>query len=165
MGNYISILPEILLLVMMASVLVITFLTVLKIVKQTGLFHGKTAFVASLLISASAIAGGAQLLIMPNNMAEVEHTRNITVNYSLLPTLTLTGVIVVLQLFIIAATTRPDETNTVAPKEPAHPATKPKSPGRPKKTESERSPAAQKPGGKGKSEAKASAAAEGAATT
>ena len=165
MGNYISILPEILLLVMMASAFVITFLTVLKIVKQTGLFHGKTAFVASLLISASAIAGCAQLLIMPNNIAEVEHTRNITVNYSLLPALTLTGVIVMLQLFIIAATTRPDETNRVAPKEPARSATKPKSPGRPKKAEAGRSPAAQRPGGKGRSEAKASSAAEGAATT
>ena len=165
MGNYISILPEILLLVMMTSAFVITFLTVLKIVKQTGLFHGKTAFVASLLISASAIAGCAQLLIMPNNIAEVEHTRNITVNYSLLPALTLTGVIVMLQLFIIAATTGPDETNKVAPKEPAYPATKPKSPGRPKKTEPGRSQTAQKPGGKGKSEAKASSAAEGAATT
>ncbi len=110
MDNYISILPEILLLVMMASAFVITFLTVLKIVKQTGLFHGKTAFVASLLISASAIAGCAQLLIMPNNIAGVEHTRNITVDYSLLPALTLTGAIVMLQLFIIAATTRPDET-------------------------------------------------------
>lgn len=133
MRNYISILPEILLLVMMASAFVITFLTVLKIVKQTGLFHGKTAFVASLLISASAIAGCAQLLIMPNNIAEVEHARNITVNYSLLPALTLTGAIVMLQLFIIAATTRPDETNTVAPKEPARPAKKTKSLGRPKK--------------------------------
>ena len=165
MDNYISILPEILLLVMMTSAFVITFLTVLKIVKQTGLFHGKTAFLASLLISASAIAGYAQLLIMPNNIAEVEHTRNITVNYSLLPALTLTGVIVMLQLFIIAATTRPDETNKVAPKEPACPAKKPKSPGRPKKTEAGRSPATQKPDGKGKSEAKASSAAEGAATT
>jgi len=108
MGNYISILPEILLLVMMTSAFVITFLAVLKIVKQTGLFHGKTAFVASLLISASAVAGCAQLLIMPNNITEAEHTRNITVNYSLLPALTLTGVIVMLQLFIIAATTGPD---------------------------------------------------------
>ncbi len=164
MDNYISILPEILLLVMMTSAFVITFLTVLKIVKQTGLFRGKTAFVASLLISASAIAGGAQLLIMPNSIAEVEHTRNITVNYSLLPALTLTGAIVMLQLFIIAATTRPDETNTVAPKEPARPAKKPKSPGRPKKKEAGRSPAAQKPGEKGRNEAKASAT-EGAATT
>ena len=165
MGNYISILPEILLLVMMTSAFGITFLTVLKIVKQAGLFHGKTAFVASLLISASAGAGCVQLLIIPNNIAEVEHTRNITVNYSLLPALTLTGVIVMLQLFIIAATTRPDETNKVAPKEPAYPAIKPKSPGRPKKTEPGRSPTAQKLGGKGKSEAKASSAAEGAATT
>ncbi len=164
MGNYISILPEILLLVMMASAFVITFLTVLKIVKQTGLFHDKTAFVASLLISASAIAGCAQLLIMPNSIAEIEHTRKITVNYSLLPALTLTGAIVMLQLFIIAATTRPDKTNTVASKEPARPTTKPKSPGRPKKKEAGRSPATQRPGGKGRSEAKASAT-EGAATT
>ncbi len=164
MDNYISILPEILLLVMMASAFVITFLTVLKIVKQTGLFHGKTAFFASLLISASAVAGCAQLLIMPNNIAEVEHTRNITVNYSLLPALTLTGAIVMLQLFIIAATTRPDEANTVAPKEPARPAKKPKSPGRPKKKEAASSPAAQRPGGKGKNEAKAGSVAEGPAT-
>ncbi len=164
MNNYISILPEILLLVMMTSALVITFLTVLKIVKQTGLFHGKAAFVASLLISASAIAGCAQLLIMPNNIVEAEHARNITVNYSLLPALTLTGAIVMLQLFIIAATTRPDETNPVASKEPARAAKKTKSPGRPKKTEAGRSPAAQKPGGKGKNEAKAGSVAEGAAT-
>ncbi|MBW7992220.1 MAG: hypothetical protein FVQ84_19705 [Planctomycetes bacterium] len=46
-----------------------------------------------------------------------------------------------------------------------YPATKPKSPGRPKKKEPGRSSASQKPGGKGKSEAKASNAAEGAATT
>ena len=144
--------------------LFLTFLTVLKIVKQTGLFRGKTACVGSLLISASAVAGCAQLLIMPNNIANVEHARNITVNYSLLPALTLTGAIVMLQLFIIAATTRPDETNTVAPKEPARPAKKPKSPGRPKKKEAGRSPAAQKPGEKGRNEAKASAT-EGAATT
>ena len=165
MRNYISILPEILLLVMMTSAFVITFLTVLKIVKQTGLFHGKTAFVASLLISASAIAGYAQLLIMPSNIAEVEHTRNITVNYSLLPALTLTGVIVMLQLFIIAATTGPNETNTIAPKEPACPATKHKSPGRPKNTGPGHSTAAQKPGRKGKNEAKVNSAAEEAATT
>ncbi len=165
MGNYISILPEILLLVMMTSAFVITFLTVLKIVKQTGLFHDKTAFVASLLISASAIAGCAQLLIMPNNIAEVERTRNVTVNYSLLPAMTLTGVIVMLLLFLIAATTGPDETNKVAPKEPTRPAKKPKSPGRPKKKEPGRSPATQKPGGKGRSEAKASSVAEEAATT
>jgi len=165
MGNYISILPEILLLVMMTSAFGITFLIILKIVKQAGLFHGKTAFVASLLISASAVAGCVQLLIMPNNIVEVEHTRNITVNYSLLPVLTLTGVIVTLQLFIIAATTRPDETNKVAPKEPEYPAIKPKSPGRPKKTEPGRSPTAQKPDGKGKSGAKASSVEEGAATT
>lgn len=44
--------------------------------------------------------------------------------------------------------------------------TKPKSvAGRPKKTEPGRSPAAQKPGGKGKNEAKVSATTEGAATT
>jgi hypothetical protein len=70
-----------------------------------------------------------------------------------------------LQLFIIAATTRPDETNKVAPKEPAYPAIKPKSPGRPKKTEPGRSPTAQKLGGKGKSEAKKNTTTEGAATT
>lgn len=101
---------------------------------------------------------------MPNNIAGVEHTRSITVNYSLLPALTLTGAMVMLQLFIIAATTRPDETNTVAPKEPARPAKKPKSPGRPKKKEAGRSPAVQEPGGKGKNEAKASSVVEGAAT-
>ncbi len=59
---------------------------------------------------------------------------------------------------------RPAETNTVAPKEPARPVKKTKSPGRPKKKEAGRSPAAQKPGEKGRNEAKASAT-EGAATT
>ena len=165
MGSYISILPEILLLVMMTSAFVITFLTILKIVKQAGLFRGKTAFVASLLISASAIAGCVQLLIMPNCIAEVEYTRNITVNYSLLPALILTGGIAMLLLFIIAATTKPDETNTVAPKEPGHPATKSESPGRPKKKKIGRPPTTQKPNRKGTNEAKAGSIVGGAVTT
>jgi hypothetical protein len=131
MSNY-TILPEILLAVMLASAFGILFLTVLKIVRKTGLFQGKTAIVFSLLISTSAIAACAQLLVMPNNIAGVE--RNIALNYSLLPAMTLAGLIVILELFVIAATPAPSKEDEVPAKKPEHPSTKPpKSPGRPKK--------------------------------
>lgn len=151
MSNY-TILPEILLAVMLASAFGILLLTVLKIVRKTGLFQGKTAIVFSLLISASATAACAQLLVMPNNPPGVEQERNIALNYSLLPAMTLAGLIMMLELFVIAVTTAPSKENEVPAKKPVHPSTKPlKSLGRPKKDKSteKESTEARKPVGGG----------------
>jgi len=137
MGYYISILPEILLAAMLTSAFGIFFLTTLKIFRQTGLFQRKTAIVMALLVSVSAIAAGsAQLLAaVPGNTTGVDYTRSVTVNYSLLPLVTVAGVIVMLQLFVIAATTVPDETDEVSTEKPVDPSTKPKSRGTRKKKE------------------------------
>jgi len=137
MSNYISILPEVLLAVMLASAFGILFLTVLKIVRQTRFFQGKIAIVFSLLISASAIAGCAQLLVMPNNIMGVEAGKNIALNYSLLPAMILAGLIVILELFVIVVTTAPSNEDEIPAKNFIHPSMKPsKSLIRPKKQKS-----------------------------
>jgi len=133
MSNYISILPEILLLAMLTSAFGILYLTTVKILRQTGLFQKKTAMVMALLVSVSVVAGSAQLLLVPNSAAEVNHMRNVTVNYSLLPLAIVAGVIVMLELLVIAATTAPDQTDEVPTKEPVRSSAKPRFRGRPRK--------------------------------
>ena len=137
MSNYISILPEILLAVMLASAFGILFLTILKIVRQTELFQGTTAMVFSLLISASAITGSAQLLVMPNNIVGVEPERHIALNYSLLPAMILAGLIGILGLFAILVTTGPSSKDETPAKKSVHSSMKPpKSPRRPREEKS-----------------------------
>jgi hypothetical protein len=137
MSNYISILPEILLAVTLVSAFGILFLTILKIVRQTELFQGRTAMFFSLLISASAITGCAQLLVMPNNIVGVEPERNIALNYSLLPAIIPTGLIVILGLFAFVITTAPSNKDEIPAKKPAHSSMKPpKSPRRPREEKS-----------------------------
>ena len=133
MSYCVSILPEILLLVMLTSAFgILTFITT-KILRQTGLFQKKTAVSMAFLISVAATVGSAQLLLMPNSSAEANHIRSVTVNYSMLPFVTVAGVIVMLQLFVIAATTAPAKTGEVPAEEPMPSSEKPQSRGRPKK--------------------------------
>jgi hypothetical protein len=137
MSNYISILPEILLAVMLAAAFGILFLTVLKIVRQTRLFQGKTAVVLSMLISASAIEGCAQLLVIPNNIMGVEAGKNIAFNYSMLLVIIPVGLIVILELFVIVVATAPNNKDEIPAKKPVHSSMKPpKSVRRPKKEKS-----------------------------
>lgn len=139
MSNYIPIFPEILLAVILASVIGILFLTVSKIVSQTSLFQGKTAIVFSLLISVSVTAVCAQLLVLPSNVAGAEHQQNVTLNYSLLPAMILGGLVVMLELFVIAAiTASPNNKDEILAKKPVHLSTKtPKSPRRQKQKSAE----------------------------
>ena len=135
MSYCVSILPEILLLVMLTSAFgILTFITT-KILRQTGLFQKKTAVSMAFLISVAATVGSAQLLLMPNSSPEANHMRSVTVNYSMLPFVTVAGVIVMLQLFVIAAATAPAKTGEVPTEKPDLPVVKSKTPGRPKKKE------------------------------
>ena len=133
MSYCVSILPEILLSVMLTSAFgILTFITT-KILRQTGLFQKKTAVSMAFLISVAATVGSAQLLLMPNSSPEANHMQNVTVNYSMLPFVTVAGVIVMLQLFVIAAATAPAKTGEVPAEEPMPSSEKPQSRGRPKK--------------------------------
>ena len=130
-----SIPSGIVLLVMLTSTLVMLTIIITKILRQTGLFQKKTAVSMAFLISVAATVGSAQLLLMPNSNPEANHMQNVTVNYSMLPFVTVAGVIVMLQLFVIAAATAPAKTGEAPAEKPDLPVVKSKTPGRPKKKE------------------------------
>ena len=104
-----------------------------KAIENVDLFRGKRATVAAFLISCTAIAGTAAMLLAPNSAAESEYTRNVAVNYSLLPYVALAGTVILLELLVIAVRTSPDTGVEIPSKKPVHPSVAPKSPGRPKK--------------------------------
>ena len=132
MSNYVSI-PEMLLLVVLLSAFGILFLVMRKVIEKVDLFRGKRATVAAFLTSCTAVAGTAAMLLAPNSAAGSEHTRNIAVNYSLLPYMALAGTVILLELLVIAVRISPDTGGEVHSKKPVHPSVKPKSSGRPKK--------------------------------
>jgi hypothetical protein len=97
-------LPEILLSVMLGSAFVVLCLTLKKVFEQMGLFRDKWALLTAALTLVLAVAGAALLLLLPSSAAETRHVRSISVNYSLWPALAVAGTVILLQLFIIAAT-------------------------------------------------------------
>lgn len=134
MKELILALPEILLLTMLMAAFAIVCLTLHKVFEQMELFRGKLAVLMAGLVSALAIAGTAMLLVVPSRTAETGDTRNISVNYSLLPVVTLAGTVILLQLFVVAAASARDGADEPSTKEPAgRPA--PELRGRPKKKE------------------------------
>jgi len=156
MKELISILPEILLLIILTSAFAILCLMLHKVFEQMLLFRGKLTILMAALIAALAVTGAAMLLVVPNNATEPRHTRIISVNYYLLPAVAVAGTVVLLQLFVIAATTTPHKTDEGSAKEPA----KPKYRGRPKKEEAEDPLPAPKSRGKGKNKPETTAVGE-----
>jgi hypothetical protein len=132
MSNYVSI-PEMLLLVVLLSAFGILFLVIRKVIENLDLFRGKRATAAAFLISCTAVAGTAAMLLAPNSAAESEHARNVAVNYSLLPYVAPAGAVILLELLLIAVRISPDTGGEVPSKKPEHPSVKPKAPGKPKK--------------------------------
>ena len=167
MSNYTSIISNIMLVLFGVAVFVIVLTTVYKTLQKT-LFQGKTAIVMALAVSVLCIVGMYQFLGTPGDSSsgrEIGDKTNVTLNYILLPYVALAVAILLSQLLLFASKILPGEKPEAIVKSTEPKLAKPKSPGRPKKKEAGRSPVAQKPGGKGKSEAKASSATEGAATT
>ena len=112
-------LPEILLSVMLGSAFAVLCLTLQKVFEQMGLFRDKWALLMAALTSVLAVAGAALLLLLPSSAAETRHIRSISVNYSLLPALAVAGTVILLQLFIVATTTRCDKAAEGPDKQPA----------------------------------------------
>ena len=135
MSNYVSI-PEMLLLVVLLSAFGILFLVIRKVIENLDLFRGKRATAAAFLISCTAVAGTAAMLLAPNSAAENEHLREVAVNYSLLPYMALAGAVILLELLVIAVRISADTEDEVPSEKPMHPSATPKSPGRPKKKKS-----------------------------
>ena len=156
--------PQILLLVALLSAGAILFLVTRKVIEQMGIFRGHRAGITAFSISCLIVASVAMLLLVPGSAAENGYDRQ-RVNFSLLPGVAVAATIILLQLFVIAAATAPNETNEVPARKSAQNPAKPKSPGRPRKEEPGRPPTPQKSGGKGKSAAKVNSAAEGATTS
>jgi len=165
MKTLITILPEILLLTMLTSAFAILCLTLHKIFEQMQLFRGKLAVLMAGLVSVLAMATAAMLLIVPNNATETGRPRSISVNYSLLWALAVSGTVVLLQLFVIVATTPPAKTDEGLLKESANQPREPKSRGRRKKEETEAQLPAPNSSGKEKNKAKKSTAGEGVPKT
>jgi len=132
MNHYASI-PEMLLLVVSLSAFGIFFLVIRKVIEKVDLFKGRRATIAAFLISCTAVAGTAAMLLAPNNAAESEHTRNVAVNYSLLPYVALSGAVILLELLVIAVRISPNTEGEAPPKKPVQPSVKPKSIAKPKK--------------------------------
>ncbi len=163
MSDYVSI-PEILLSIALLSSGAILFLVIRKVIEQLDIFRGRRASVMAFSISCLIVASIAMLLMVPSSIVENGYERQ-RVNFSLLPGVAVAVTIILLQLFVMAATTAPNKTNEVPARKSAQNPAKPKPPGRPKKEKPRRPLAAQKSVGKGKSEAKVSATVEKAATT
>lgn len=125
MSPHVSI-PEVLLLVVLLSAFGIFFLVIRKVIENVDLFKGKRATLAAFLISCTAVAGAAAMLLAPNSAAESEHMRKVAVNYSLLPYAALSGVVTLLELLVIAVRISPDMEEKDSPENPVQPSVKPK---------------------------------------
>lgn len=132
MSSYSSV-PEILLLVALLSAGTIQFLVVRKVIEQVDIFRGKWASITAFSIACLTAATIAILLLVPSSTAEDGSTRQIRVNSSLLPGVAVAGAIILLQLFVIAAATKPSKTDEVPARESAHNPARPKLPKKPKK--------------------------------
>ena len=132
MSSYSSI-PEILLLVALLSAGAIQFMVVRKVIEQMDIFRGKWASITAFSIACLTAATIAMLLLVPSSTAEDGCTRQIRVNSSLLPGVAVAGAIILLQLFVIAAATKPSKTDKAPVRESAHYPARPKSPKKPKK--------------------------------
>lgn len=156
--------PEILLFVALLSVGVLLFLVIRKVIEQMGIFRGRRAGVTAFSIACLIVASIAMLLLVPGDSAENGHDRW-HVNFAVLPGVAVAGTIILLQLFVIAASLKPDRTDQVPLDTSASKPVKSKSPGESKKSERNRPPVTQKSGPKEKGGAKASTVSEGATRT
>ena len=169
MGNYMSILRECILLVTLASIFAIFWVTVLKVIRRAAFYRGKMAVLISGALSILFLVALSEFLVGPGG---ADHTIGPdssvkTASHSLLPGVALgvSAAVLLSQVLLLDSRTSPDERSESLAKKSERSVVKPKSPGRPKKKETSRPPAPQKPGGKRKNEAKTSTRAEEPETT
>ena len=144
MSSYTS-LQDIMLILFGVAVFVIVLTTVHKTLQKT-LFQGRTTIVMALAVSVLCIVGMYQFLGTPGDSSsgpETGNKTNVTLNYILLPYVALAVAILLSQLLLFASKILPGEKPEAIAKSTKPKLAKPKSPGKPKKTEAGRSPAAQ----------------------
>ena len=131
MKELISMLPELMLLLMLASVFGITFLITAEIINRMTLLKGKSRVIMASLISVFATVGTVLVLLM-DSVTVPEGARRVAVNYSLLPGVFIGAVIILLELLVFAASPSRETENEVSGRGPGQSSTKSKPPGRPK---------------------------------
>jgi len=131
MKELISILPELMLLLMLASVFGITFLITAEIINRVTLLKGKSRVIMASLISVFATVGTVLVLLM-DSVTVPEGARRVAVNYSLLPGVFIGGVIILLELLVLEAAPLSDTKSKVSGKEREQSSMKSKPFGRPK---------------------------------
>ena len=167
MGNYMSILRECILLVTLASIFAIFWVTVLKVIRRAAFYRGKMAVLISGALSILFLVALSEFLVGPGGADHTigPDTSVKTASHSLLPGVAL-GVsagVLLSQVLLLASRTSPDERPESLVRKSERSVVKPKLPGRPKK-QPESPPTPQKPGGKRKNEAKVSPVEVGATT-
>jgi len=141
MGNYILILRELIRLLTAASILIVTTVTVLKIIRRAGFYSGKTGVLMAVSLSLLFLVALSEALVFPALGSGNEV--NATVGYFyLLPwvALAVAAAVVLSQVMLLASRTSPNEKPSASDgktdaKESEYSLAKPKSRGRPKKKE------------------------------
>jgi hypothetical protein len=157
MKEFITLLPEVMVLVLLAAIFVVLLVTILKILRQVAFFQGKTAVVVALSVSTLCIVGLAQLLTVPGgtyNAAEVGRKTNGGVSYLLLAyvALAIAAAVILSQVLLLASRISPNEKPESEARKSEHPLMVAKPRGRPKKEEADLPPAKPKPHGRPKKE-------------
>jgi len=158
MKELISILPEILFLVVLGSAFGITFLILLRILRQIRPFQGKSSVVLAALVALLGIAGSVLSLLVPEGTTTANHKANITLNYYLLPLVVTGGTVILSVLFMVALAISPGESGEAPTTKPTPTSVKPNR-GRPKE-ETEAQVPAPKSRTRGKNKAETSTAGE-----
>jgi len=134
MKEFIKFLPELIVLVSLAAIFVVLFVTILKILRAVSFFRGTQVWVMAFSVALLCILG----IVAPigtYNSADSDSRMNVTVSYLLLSHMALAVAVGVIlsQILLLASKVLPGERSEVGTKEYGHPVTKGKSPGRPKK--------------------------------
>ena len=108
--------PEILTVTVLLSAGVILFLVTRKVIEQWAIFRGTRAVVAAFSVACLVVASLALFLVIPGS-DPASSGGGLSVNFALLPGVAVAGTIILLQLFMIAGTTKPIKADDVAVKE------------------------------------------------
>ena len=164
MNEYISILPEIMLVLSAVAVFAILFVTILKVLREAGFFKGRTAVLIALCVALLCIVGLSEFVV-PNGLhggpEPTVKTRG-TLDYLLLPYVALAVAILVSHLLVFASKIAPGTRAESPAKKSEHPQVMTKLRGRPKKDRTEDTPPASKSQARKKDKAKTNAVGEAA---
>jgi hypothetical protein len=160
--EYISILPEIMLVLSAVAVFAILFVTILKVLREAAFFKGRTSVLIALCVALLCIVGLSEFVV-PNGLhggpEPTVKTRG-TLDYLLLPYVALAVAILVSHLLVFASKIAPGMRSEHPAQKSERPQAMTKPRGRPKKERTEATPPVPKSQARKKNKAKTSAAGE-----